>query len=89
VSTAQEARIEADISTKMLMNMAERSYSAPGTSWRVGVSAVVDPAALQALGHMGIAMIGKKTVRAMRPAKWHPTWMGHVIQPRSLGPTNM
>ncbi|KAJ9529670.1 hypothetical protein QJQ45_014402 [Haematococcus lacustris] len=50
---------------KLLMHMAERSYATPGMSWRVGVSPIMDPVQLGALGPIGKAMIAKNTVPAI------------------------
>ncbi|KAJ9529821.1 hypothetical protein QJQ45_022220 [Haematococcus lacustris] len=50
--------------SKLLMHMAERSYATPGMSWRVGVSPIMDPVQLAALGPIGMAIIAKQTIPA-------------------------
>lgn len=42
-----------------------RSYAHPGMSWRVGVSAVIDPVAVMALGPLGQSMLDKDTIPAV------------------------
>ncbi|KAL6757143.1 hypothetical protein V8C86DRAFT_1716601 [Haematococcus lacustris] len=56
---------------QVLMHMAERSYANPGASWRVGVSPIMDPVQLAALGPMGMAMMAKKTVPAVMTVEAH------------------
>jgi hypothetical protein len=68
---------EEEAANKLLMRMAELSYSTPGMSWRVGVSAVVDPIAMQALGSLGYAMISKRTVRSRRNEAYG--WVGRKV----------
>ncbi|GFH17198.1 uncharacterized protein HaLaN_13777 [Haematococcus lacustris] len=54
-----------------LMDMANRSFSTPGLSWRVGVAPIMDPDKLAALGPIGMAMIARKTVPAIMTVEPH------------------
>ncbi|GFH20380.1 predicted protein, partial [Haematococcus lacustris] len=54
-----------------LMDMANRSFSTPGLSWRVGVAPIMDPDKLAALGPIGMAMIARRTVPAIMTVEPH------------------
>jgi hypothetical protein len=67
---------------RLLKMLAERSRSAPGASWRVGVSPSIDPVEVAALGGVGEDMVAAATKAAVMTVRFKveaPTLTGATL----------
>jgi hypothetical protein len=67
---------------RLLRMLAERNRSAPGASWRVGVSPSIDPVEVAALGGVGEDMVAAATKAAVMTVRFKveaPTLAGSTL----------